>query len=316
MPKQNNKLDLAARAAWLYYVAHNTQEQIAAKMNLSRPGAQRLIALAMEEGFVKFRINHPIAACMALAQKLRKRFDLTYCDVVPTDPEGSDEDFKSLAIAGAYQLEELISRDRQTIIALGTGRTLRAAVDEMVEMDRPQHEFISLAGNVARDGSTNPYDAVMHLTDKTGGKCFLLPAPVVADSVRHRDELINQRLYRVVAERAGIAEIALIGIGRVAHGAPLHRDGFITDEEIEELFQGGAVAEMLGWTLDQNGALLPLPLNRRIASLSLPNPPNRSTIAIAGGAVKARAILAVLNGRWITGLITDEAAAKGILAAA
>jgi DNA-binding transcriptional regulator LsrR (DeoR family) len=316
VPKQDNKLDLAARAAWLYYVSGNTQEEIAAKLNLSRPGAQRLIALAMEQGFVKVRINHPIADCMVLARALRKRFDLTFCDVVPTDPGGPAEDLKSLAIGGAHRLEEFISRDRRTVIALGTGRTLRAAVDEMVKIDRPQHAFVSLAGNVARDGSTNPYDAVMHLTDKTGGKCFLLPAPVVADSAHHRDELVNQQLYRVVQEMAETADIAFIGIGRVAYDAPLHRDGFITDDEVDELVQEGAVGEMLGWALDQNGALLPFLLNRRIASLALASPPNRPTIAIAGGAAKARAILAVLNGRWITGLITDEAAAKGILDAA
>ncbi len=313
MPKQENKLDLAARAAWLYYVSGNTQEEIAAKLNLSRPGAQRLIALAMDEGLVKVRINHPIAECMTLAQRLRKRFDLTFCDVVPTDPGGPDEDLKGMAIAGAHQLEKFIGRERRTVIALGTGRTLRAAVDEMVTIARPQHEFVSLAGNVARDGSTNPYDAVMHLTDKTGGKCFLLPAPVVADSVRHRDELVDQRIYRVVQEMAATAEVAFIGIGRVAHNAPLHRDGFITDAEVDELLQGGTIAEILGWTLNQDGALVPFSVNRRIASLPLSSPPNRPTIAIAGGAAKARAILAVLKGRWITGLITDEAAAKAIL---
>ncbi len=90
MPKQENKLDLAAQAAWLYYVSGNTQEEIAAKLNLSRPGAQRLIALAMDEGLVKVRINHPIAECMMLARQLRSRFDLTLCDVVPTDPGGPD----------------------------------------------------------------------------------------------------------------------------------------------------------------------------------------------------------------------------------
>jgi DNA-binding transcriptional regulator LsrR (DeoR family) len=36
-------------------------------------------------------------------------------------------------------------------------------------------------------------------------------------------------------------------------------------------------------------------------------------IAIAGGSAKAPAIRAALHGRWITGLITDEAAAQIIL---
>ena len=39
----SNRLDDAARAGWLYYVAGNTQDQIAAKLGISRQSAQRLL---------------------------------------------------------------------------------------------------------------------------------------------------------------------------------------------------------------------------------------------------------------------------------
>ena len=48
-PKQEEKLDMAARAAWLYYVSGNTQNEIARKLKISRPAAQRLVALALEK---------------------------------------------------------------------------------------------------------------------------------------------------------------------------------------------------------------------------------------------------------------------------
>ncbi|HYW21039.1 MAG TPA: sugar-binding domain-containing protein [Nodularia sp. (in: cyanobacteria)] len=44
---RTRKLDQAAHAAWLYYIAGNTQEEIAAKLNVSRQAAQRLVALAV-----------------------------------------------------------------------------------------------------------------------------------------------------------------------------------------------------------------------------------------------------------------------------
>src|SRR3954468_16406828 len=40
--RRERKLDLAARAAWLYYVAGNTQDEVAEKLSLSRQAAQRL----------------------------------------------------------------------------------------------------------------------------------------------------------------------------------------------------------------------------------------------------------------------------------
>ena len=85
MRKQDRKLDLAARAAWLYYVAGRRQEEIAAQLNVSRQAVQRLVSLAVSEKLIKFRLDHPIAECMALGEELCTRFALHYCSVQPTD---------------------------------------------------------------------------------------------------------------------------------------------------------------------------------------------------------------------------------------
>ena len=71
MRRHDRKLDLAARAAWLYYVAANTQDQIAEQLNVSRQAVQRLVSLAVSEKLIKFRLDHPLAAGMDLAQQLR-----------------------------------------------------------------------------------------------------------------------------------------------------------------------------------------------------------------------------------------------------
>jgi VWFA-related protein len=53
-----NRLDDAARAGWLYYVAGNNQEQIARKLGVSRQTAQRLVSLSVS---VTDRANHYVA---------------------------------------------------------------------------------------------------------------------------------------------------------------------------------------------------------------------------------------------------------------
>ncbi len=62
--KQEEKLDLAARAAWLYYVAGNTQHELARKLKISRPTAQRLVAIALERGIVKVQVHHKVTCCL------------------------------------------------------------------------------------------------------------------------------------------------------------------------------------------------------------------------------------------------------------
>ena len=50
MNKEEKKQELAARAAWMYYVAGLTQQDIASALGLSRQVAQRLISAADTKG--------------------------------------------------------------------------------------------------------------------------------------------------------------------------------------------------------------------------------------------------------------------------
>src|SRR5206468_9801290 len=83
-PPSDRKLDLAARAAWLYHAKGRRQDQIAADLNLSRQVVQRLIALAASENLIRFQLIHPLAECIELAERVRERFDLVYCEVAPS----------------------------------------------------------------------------------------------------------------------------------------------------------------------------------------------------------------------------------------
>ena len=81
---ETTRLDDAARAGWLYYVAGNTQDEIARKLGVSRQTAQRLVAMAVSERLVKVRIDHPIGRCMDLSNQLIETYGLRQCDVVPS----------------------------------------------------------------------------------------------------------------------------------------------------------------------------------------------------------------------------------------
>ena len=51
---ESDRLDDAARAGWLYYIAGNTQDEIARKLGVSRQTAQRLVSLSVSEKLIKF----------------------------------------------------------------------------------------------------------------------------------------------------------------------------------------------------------------------------------------------------------------------
>ena len=136
--KASKRLDDAARAAWLYYISGKTQDEIAQIMGVSRQSAQRLVSLAMSSGLVKVRIDHPISRCLSLARKLREQLGLAYCDVVPTLP-GDGGSLGSVANATADVIERWLSSDSPIVMGLGTGRTLRAAIEQLPRISCDQN---------------------------------------------------------------------------------------------------------------------------------------------------------------------------------
>lgn len=313
MDKFEVKLDQAARAAWLSYVGGRTQDEIASQLGVSRPGVQRLLALARQEGLVKVHIDHPIGNCMALAEAIRDRFDLAFCDVAPADTDAAASGTPYLAVAAAERLSRYLDRAEPQTLSLGTGRSVRAMVEALSRIDRPQHRFVSLVGNVARDGSANRYDGVMILADKTGGERFLLPAPVVAGSVAEKEALLGQHLYQAILAVARQAEAAFVGVGRIDPQATLFQDHFISEAELDELLSLDAVGELLGWPLNAKGELVDCSTSRRVTSLPLEMFRDQTLVGLAGGRDKGPAILAALRGGWLRGLVTDEHAARYIV---
>lgn len=307
-----NRLDDAARAGWLYYVAGNTQEEIATKLGISRQSAQRLVSLSVSEGLIKVRLDHPIGRCMDLASRLRSRFGLDFVEVVPSDP-ASDSTTMGLAEATAAEIERWLKRAEPIVIAIGTGRTLKAAVEQLTPMVCPHHKVVSLTGNIAPDGSAAYYNVIFNVADTVKARSFPMPLPVIASSARERELLHAQPMIAETLALAAQADVTFVGIGDIGPDAPLYVDGFITDAELKALQKAGAVGEICGWSFDADGKLLEGLTNERVASAPIPSRETSLVVAIAMGKRKLPGIRAALNRRLANGLITNERTAEGLL---
>lgn len=307
------KLDDAARAGWLYYVAGNTQDEIAAKLGVSRQSAQRMVSLAVSEGLVKVRLDHPIAHCLDLAAQLKKRFGLKMAEVVPTDP-GSTSTTLGVADAAAAEMTRWLKLDTPVVVGIGTGRTLKAAIEMLSPIDCPQHKVVSLTGNIAPDGSAAFYNVIFNIAEKVKARSFPMPLPVIASSPEERELLHSQPMIRSVLELSAKADVAFIGIGDLEDDAPLFVDGFISRAELQTLRQAGAVCEIVGRAFDRNGVAIEGLTNERVASALIPSRETAMVIAIAKGEKKMPGIAAALKGNLINGLITDERTAEALLA--
>ena len=308
----HSRFDDAARAGWLYYVAGNTQDQIAAKLGVSRQSAQRLVSLAVSEGLVRVRIDHPIANCLELAQRLKAHYALDLAEVVPSDPDSPSTTI-GVAEAAAAEIERRLSSPEPIVMALGTGRTLKAAVEQLPAMECPQHKVVSLTGNIAPDGSAAYYNVIFTLADTVKARSFPMPLPVIVSSPEERAMLLSQPMIQPTLALAAQADVTFIGIGDIGPSAPLYEDGFITEAELKALQKAGAVGEIVGWAFDRDGRMIEGITNDRVASAPIPSREKSLVVALAMGERKLPGIRAAANRRLVNGLITDERTAAGLL---
>ncbi|TYK67047.1 sugar-binding transcriptional regulator [Colwellia echini] len=306
------RLEDAARAAWLYYVAKNTQDEIAQKLEVSRQSAQRLVALAVSEGLIKVRLDHPIVQCMELAQQLKDKFNLLECEIVPSDPSTPNSNH-GLAQCGAAILERYLKSETPKILAFGTGRALKACIDELPSMQCPQHNIVSLLGNMMADGAASAFDIVVTMANRVNAKHYPMPLPVIASSVAEKKVLHSLQPVKNIFSLVKQADATFVGIGQITDNSPLLLDGFIDDSALEQIKNDGAEGEIISWLYDKNGQVLTNEINDRVVSSPLTVNANKPVYGVAAGNDKITAIHAALKGKLINSLITNEYTAKAIL---
>jgi len=314
MSKDDKKQELAARAAWMYYVAGVTQQEIARALGLSRQVAQRLVSSAREMGMVSVKIDHPVTHCLHLAGDIQAKYDLDLCRVVPSANLDDDAIQQMLAVEGAAVMSQFISEETPQVFGIGSGKTLRSIIDALPWIDRQQHQCVSMIGAIARDDSGTRYDVPLKMAEKMQGKYFFIPAPLYADTPEDKAMWVQHQVYQRVTQRAMQADVAFVGIGEVEPGCPLNAEGFITDAQVAALNARGVVGEMLGHFFNQQGQRIWGETDDLLTSVQLESRTRRKIIGFAGSERKYPAIRAALTGGWVSGLVTDEDTALKLLA--
>src|ERR1700678_334524 len=305
---ESARLDDAARAGWLYYVAGNTQDEIARKLGISRQTAQRLVSLAMSERLIKVRLDHPIARCMELSSALRQRYDLHLCEVSPSDPTSASSTLGIAQIAAA-EMERWLRRPDPVVIGIGTGRTMRAVADQLPAMQCPQHRLVALVGTGKVDGSASFYDVIIRVSDSVRAPHYPMPLPVIARSIEERELLTSLASVKSLFDLVERTDVCFVGVGAVGDSAALVQDGIITRQEAETLRQLGAVGEITGWAVDSAGKGVVGGEEPRGGSAPLRRAESRLVIGVAMGPSRRAPVRGALAGRLISGLVTDEATA-------
>ncbi|WP_346908162.1 sugar-binding transcriptional regulator [uncultured Roseibium sp.] len=304
---------LAIRAAWLSFVGGRTQGEIAKQLGMSPAKVHRLIAHAQKAGYVKFQIEGRPLECLELEERIAGEFNLNSCIIAP-DLGGGDVDgaIRAVAVSAAHILSDVVSSNAVRRIGVGMGRTIKAAVEAMPRVNRPDLEIISISGSLTRTLAANPFDVVQRMQERTGGEGYYLPVPYFAESQEEKDMFLGQRSVQNLMERARGSDVFIVGIGSVENEGHLIQRGMISKEEQADLMDSGAVSDLMGRFLTIDGKIAPVSLGDCAVGLHFNEVQGARLIALAGGESKVDAALAALRAGVITDLVADETLARAL----
>lgn len=314
-----NEEDLLVQLAWLYYVGNKNQEEIATQLGLSRFKINRMLARAHEKGLVKITIQHETTGSLEIATQIQEAFGLAECIVTPSLGQAESQEIadaqarRAVGIAAASFLSRRLSMPDPVTIGLAWGRSITAMVDELPKLSKANLKIVSLMGSLSRNARTNPFDCVHSLAQLCEGEAYILPAPFIADSEADYDVIMGQKLVQQTLKLARAADFYIASFGDCSKHSFIYHHDLLHDDEIDEIINAGAVADMLGKFFDKDGTLLDNTLNRRTPSISYDDIRSRELVLLAAGLGKGEALLAILKSGTVNRLIVDGDLADAVV---
>lgn len=310
-----DRLEFLAQVAIWYYEEGRSQEEIATAVGRSRSMVSRLLHEARERGLVEIRVRHPLKTDPELAQRLTQAFGLTQAWVLADPLLDQPTLLRRLGQLGARCLQPQLHDGIH--IGIGWGTAIYEVVHALPACELRDALVIQMIGAVGYgDPIVDGAELARWLAQKLNAAYRFLHAPLIVESEAVAQALLQERTIAETLALGRQVELMLVGVGTVEPDlSSLRRAGYLSETDLVNLKQSGAVGDLMARQLDAYGRPLDISLNRRVIGLeelatlrSIP-----TVIAVAGGVAKAPAILAALRGGYIDILVTDATAASTIL---
>ena len=306
------KQRLSIEAARLYYQSDYSQQDIAARLGVSRPTVSRLLQFAKEQGYVRIDIVDPHEDLDVLSRDLQHKYGLDTV-LVCYSPLNTYEEIKKhiTKLTADYLYETIQDKD---IIGVTWGTTMHAVAMQLQPKSVKGVEVVQLKGGVSHSHvNTYAADTVNLFAEAYQTVARYLPLPVIFDNIALKRIVEEDRHINRIIELGKQANIAVFTVGTVKEDALLFRLGYFSEAEQKLLKKNGA-GDICSRFFDKDGNICSEEINNRTVGIDLYELRKKEkSILVAGGQRKVEAIQAALAGKYANILVTDQFTAQALL---
>lgn len=302
---ENEKLNKIIEVARLYYQLDYSQQEIAKKLDVSRPTVSRLLKQAKESGIVEIKIHNPVEAGALLTEQLKMKFGLKEVVVASVSEYDNALIKRQLGEVAANYLNKVV-KDHD-VIATSWGTTVYELATKLKKKPVSQTTVVQLNGGVSHSETKTYASEIIHLFGEAfNTQTFLLPLPAIVDHIVVKQAIEADRHIRKILDLGKQANIAIFSVGSpVLDSVLLQAEYFSKDDQ--HLIQSKAVGEICSRFFDKSGQICVENLNSRTIGIELDELAKKEkSILVAGGPKKLEAIYGALKGKYANVLITDE----------
>jgi len=298
-------IDKLIKVAELYYYRKMSQKKISNILNVSPASVSRMLEDAINTGLIKFKIEKIISSYHKIERELEKKYKLEKAIVIKSPSNNEERYIKKMLGKTAGELFYKITEPCDKV-GIGPGETILEMIGSLDENNTLGLQIIPLMGGWGLNQLKKETNKLVStLASVLQCDYYLLLAPAIVNSPEVKEILLNEPQIKQIVEMWKDINIAVFSIGPEVEYSiyPTISQGIYNNQNN---IKGGAVGDILGRIINEQGEEMELFFNQRMISIpleQLKKIPKR--LGIGGGQHKFRSVKAALDGGLINYLVTD-----------
>lgn len=296
----------------MYYHDALSQNDIAARLGISRASVVNYLAEARMRGYVRVSMDPDIFRHHRLAQELKARFGLKEALVMPADEGNPRQTDLRVAIGAGTWLPQLVQAGDR--LGVSWGETIYLVSEHMPRVSVPDMSVVQLLGARPAALGFAAETCTANIARQLGALCVNLHAPLIVSEAALASRLRDEPVIAEQLAAVSNCNKTIFAAGSCTEHSHIVRTGIISAAEMRHHVANGAKAVICGRLIDGMGRSIATDVEDRMIGVTLEQMRGKEmALLVSAGAERTGPMLAALRGGFATHLATCTLTAQALL---